>query len=58
MKYTVQIKVIDPMGKKVTVTKLVSSNHPVSEAFYSYRMEHKDEFPEGTEFQLIGEGTW
>lgn len=58
MKYTIQVKVIDPMGKKVTVTERVSSNSPVCEAFNAYRYKHKGNFSHGAEFQLIGEGAW
>ena len=58
MKYTIQVKVIDPMGNKVTVTERVGSNHPVCEAFNAYREKHKGNFPHGSEFQLIGEGSW
>ena len=56
----VQIRIIDPMGKKVNASERVNANcpHPISQAFYQYRERHKGEFPQGCEFMLVGEGVW
>ena len=57
---TIQIKVITPTGKKVTVSERICSNslNPISSAFYSYCEKQKKNFASGSEFHLIGEGVW
>jgi hypothetical protein len=56
----IQIKVINPMGQKISVSERVcaTSLAPILSAFYSYREKHKKNFASGSEFHLIGEGAW
>lgn len=56
----IQIKVINPMGQRITASERVcaKSLNPISSAFYSYREKHKKNFASGSEFHLIGEGVW
>jgi hypothetical protein len=54
----IQIRIIDPMGKKISASELVDANcsHPIAQAFYNYRHRHKGEFV--GEWMLAGEGVW
>jgi len=56
----IQIKVINPMGQKISVSERIcaTSLNPISSAFYSYCEKHKKNFASGSEFHLIGEGVW
>ena len=56
----IQIKVIDPMGQKITVSERVcaTSLTPLLSAFFAYREKQKKNFASGSEFHLIGEGAW
>ncbi len=56
----IQIKVINPMGQKITVSERIcaKSLNPISSAFYSYCEKQKKNFASGSEFHLIGEGVW
>ena len=56
----IQIKVINPMGQKITVSERIcaTSLTPISSAFYAYRDKQKKNFASGSEFHLIGEGVW
>jgi hypothetical protein len=56
----IQIKVINPMGQKISVSERIcaTSLNPISSAFYSYCEKHKKNFARGSEFRLIGEGAW
>ena len=39
----IQIRIIDPMGKKISASELVDANcsHPIAQAFCNYRHRHK-----------------
>lgn len=54
----IQIRIIDPMGKKVNASEWVDANcsHPIIQAFNQYRERRKGELV--GEFMLIGEGLW
>jgi len=54
----IQIRILDPMGKKVNASERVDQNccHPIAAAFNAYRERHKANFPQGCEFMLVGEG--
>jgi hypothetical protein len=56
----IQIRIIDPMGKKVNASERIDPNdlNPVAQAFMNYCARHKGEFPQGSEFILAGEGLW
>ena len=56
----VQVRIIDPRGKKVSASERIDQDdlNPVAQAFASYREKHKGEFPQGCEFILAGEGVW
>jgi hypothetical protein len=56
----IQVRIIDPRGKKVTASERIDSNClcPVAQAFFNYCEKHKGEFPQGREFMLAGEGVW
>jgi hypothetical protein len=54
----IQIRIVDPMGKKVSASEQVDANcsHPITQAFYQYRERHKGELV--GEWMLAGEGVW
>ena len=54
----IQIRIIDPMGKKISASELIDANcsHPITQAFYQYRERHKGELV--GEWMLAGEGVW
>jgi len=56
----VQVRIIDPRGKKVSASERIDPNdlNPVAQAFSNYCEKHKGEFPQGCEFMLAGEGVW
>jgi hypothetical protein len=56
----IQIRIIDPMGKKISASERVDANcsHPITQAFHQYRERNKGDFPQGCEFMLVGEGVW
>ena len=57
-KTVVQIRILDPRGKKISASERVDSNcpHPISRAFNQYRERHKGELV--GEWMLAGEGVW
>ena len=54
----VQIRIIDPMGKKISASEQVDTDcsHPITQAFNQYRERHKGEL--AGEWMLAGEGVW
>ena len=56
----ISVKIIDPMGAKVTASERIDSNshNPIVDAFHAYRERHKANFSQGCEFMLVGEGVW
>ena len=54
----IQIRIIDPMGKKISASELIDANcsHPITQAFYQYRERHRGELV--GEWMLAGEGVW
>ena len=54
----IQIRILDPMGKKVNASERVDQNccHPIAAAFNAYRERHKGELV--GEWMLAGEGVW
>jgi len=54
----IQIRIIDPVGKKLSASERVDANcsHPITQAFNQYRERHKGELV--GEWMLAGEGVW
>jgi hypothetical protein len=54
----IQIRIIDPMGKKISASELIDANcsHPIAQAFCNYLERHRGELV--GEWILVGEGVW
>ena len=54
----IQIRIIDPMGKKISASELVDADcsHPIVQAFSNYLERHRGELV--GEWILVGEGGW